>query len=135
METQRLSMGNLAVMMAIASVIWTTAYAGKNMIRSMLGWTLRLIIFGLLFTLMGHFNYMYVKANTCCEKVSKNEVTDPIIGYRLQKLHLPCVKAVILETPRGKFCISPRAPWVREKLLQFKKAQKDKLIPSAQSNM
>ncbi|XP_065115153.1 uncharacterized protein [Paramisgurnus dabryanus] len=100
MDTQRLSMGNLAVMMAIASVIWTTAFA-----------------------------YAPIKAPKCCQKVSRSEVTYPIISYRLQIKNLPCVKAVLLETQGGKFCIHPRASWVREKILQFKRAQKQKLAP------
>lgn len=106
MDTQRLSMGNLAVMLAIASVIWTTAFA-----------------------------YAPQKAPKCCQKVSMSEVTYPIISYRLQIKNLPCVKAVILETQRGEFCINPRAPWVREKISQFKKAQKDKPILSGLSDI
>nr|AXJ20718.1 putative chemokine ligand 34b [Ctenopharyngodon idella] len=36
------------------------------------------------------------KVSTCCKAVSTAELTDPIIGFRLQKQSLPCVKAIIL---------------------------------------
>nr|AXF84146.1 chemokine ligand 34b [Ctenopharyngodon idella] len=35
------------------------------------------------------------KVSTCCKAVSTAELTDPIIGFRLQKQSLPCVKAII----------------------------------------
>ncbi|XP_016333319.1 C-C motif chemokine 21-like isoform X2 [Sinocyclocheilus anshuiensis] len=56
---------------------------------------------------------------SCCTKVSTAKVTDPIIEIRMQRLSLPCVKAVIFETEQGKFCSDPRQRWVEKKVKQF----------------
>ncbi|ROL49262.1 hypothetical protein DPX16_7521 [Anabarilius grahami] len=56
---------------------------------------------------------------TCCTAVSTVEFTDPVIGVRLQKQSLPCVKAVLFETKRGELCCDPRQSWVKEKCMQF----------------
>ncbi|XP_068075499.2 uncharacterized protein isoform X2 [Danio rerio] len=55
----------------------------------------------------------------CCTSVSRLEVTDPIIGFRIQRESRPCVNAILFETERGAFCSSPRQPWVRSKVMQF----------------
>uniref|UniRef100_A0A673IRR6 Chemokine interleukin-8-like domain-containing protein n=1 Tax=Sinocyclocheilus rhinocerous TaxID=307959 RepID=A0A673IRR6_9TELE len=67
---------------------------------------------------------------SCCTKVSKAKVTDPIIDIRLQHESLPCVKAVIFETERGDFCCDPKQRWVREKVKQFFRAQRNKHLTS-----
>nr|AXF84141.1 chemokine ligand 34b [Ctenopharyngodon idella] len=59
------------------------------------------------------------KVNTCCTEVSTVELTDPIIGFRLQKQSSPCVKAVIFQTERGEFCFNWTQPWVQKKVRQF----------------
>ncbi|XP_016333318.1 eotaxin-like isoform X1 [Sinocyclocheilus anshuiensis] len=89
METRRILMRSLAVAVVIASVIWTTTAAGTEIVYS------------------------------CCTKVSTAKVTDPIIEIRMQRLSLPCVKAVIFETEQGKFCSDPRQRWVEKKVKQF----------------
>ncbi|RXN37088.1 C-C motif chemokine 21-like protein [Labeo rohita] len=61
----------------------------------------------------------YIKVNSCCTKVSKAEVTDPIISFKMKEESLPCVKAVIFETKRGYFCSDWRQPWVQKKVKQF----------------
>ncbi|XP_048031247.1 uncharacterized protein LOC125258378 isoform X2 [Megalobrama amblycephala] len=91
METQRILMRSLAVVF-IASVIWTitvSADTEKNTAE---------------------------KFSICCTAVSTVELTDPIIGFRLQKQSLPCLMAVIFKTERGEFCYDPRQPWVKEKV-------------------
>ncbi|XP_073796979.1 chemokine CCL-CUa [Danio rerio] len=55
----------------------------------------------------------------CCKSVSKVEVTDPIIGIRIQRKSHLCVKAIIFETEQGDFCSDPRQPWARRKVQQF----------------
>uniref|UniRef100_A0A667YS24 Chemokine interleukin-8-like domain-containing protein n=1 Tax=Myripristis murdjan TaxID=586833 RepID=A0A667YS24_9TELE len=52
---------------------------------------------------------------SCCEKVSSKEITEPIIGYKLQEENLPCIKAVIFQTEKDQFCTYVGAPWVRAK--------------------
>ncbi|XP_016129771.1 eotaxin-like isoform X1 [Sinocyclocheilus grahami] len=89
METRRILMRSLAVAVVMASVIWTTTAAGREVMYS------------------------------CCNKVSTAKVTDPIIDIRLQHESLPCVKAVIFETKQVKFCSDPKQRWVREKVKQF----------------
>ncbi|KAK9953177.1 hypothetical protein ABG768_017195 [Culter alburnus] len=101
METQRILMRSLAVVF-IASVIWTITVSANAP----------------------------QKFSTCCTVVSTVEFTDPIIGFRMQKQNLPCVMAVIFETKRGKFCIDWTQPWVKEKVMQFMRAQRNKLLNS-----
>ncbi|KAK2886751.1 hypothetical protein Q8A73_020697 [Channa argus] len=61
---------------------------------------------------------------SCCTKVTRTEITDPILGYTIQhKLPSPCVNAVIFSTERGLFCAYPRAPWVAQKIRAFEKAR------------
>nr|AXF84147.1 chemokine ligand 34b [Ctenopharyngodon idella] len=57
--------------------------------------------------------------STCCKAVSTAELTDPIIGFRLQKQSLPCVKAIIFQTERGDFCCDWTRPWVQKKVKEF----------------
>nr|AXF84184.1 chemokine ligand 34b [Ctenopharyngodon idella] len=59
------------------------------------------------------------KVSTCCTEVSRAELTDPIISFRMQKQSPPCVKAVIFQTERGEFCIDWTQPWVQKKVKQF----------------
>ncbi|KAJ8010786.1 hypothetical protein DPEC_G00078760 [Dallia pectoralis] len=58
----------------------------------------------------------------CCERVSGDEVTDPITDYWLQKHQAPCVKAVVFQTENGQMCSYHKAPWVSRKIAAFKKA-------------
>ncbi|KAK7118538.1 hypothetical protein R3I94_022129 [Phoxinus phoxinus] len=93
METQRILMRSLAVVV-FASVIWTITDSAQEKPTE----------------------------GSCCTFVSRltrAQFTDPIIGVRLQKQNLPCVKAVVFETERGDFCLDPRLPWVREEVKQF----------------
>ncbi|XP_067290762.1 uncharacterized protein [Pseudorasbora parva] len=90
METQRILMRSLAVVV-FASVIWTITVSADNLQK----WTL------------------------CCTEVSSAELTDPIIGFRIQYEALPCVKAIIIKTERGEFCCDPKNPWVQRKVKKF----------------
>uniref|UniRef100_A0A8C1LTV8 Chemokine interleukin-8-like domain-containing protein n=1 Tax=Cyprinus carpio TaxID=7962 RepID=A0A8C1LTV8_CYPCA len=100
METRRILMRSLAVVVVITSVIWTTTAADPQVVYS------------------------------CCTKVSKAEVTDPILNIRLQRESLPCVKAVIFETKQVEFCCDPRQRWVKEKVKQFFRAQRNETLTS-----
>ncbi|RXN37689.1 eotaxin-like isoform X1 [Labeo rohita] len=97
METQRILMRSLAVAVVLAAVIWTTTGTEEHKTK--------------------------VK-NVCCTQVSTSEVTDPIISFKMQNEKLPCVKAIIFDTERGKFCSDWRQPWVKRKILQFLKDKK-----------
>ncbi|KAK2870215.1 hypothetical protein Q8A67_024607 [Cirrhinus molitorella] len=104
METQRILLRTLAVAVVIASVIWTTTAAVESQKDAAL---------------------------QCCTKVSTAEVTDPIINIRLQHENMKrCVKAVIFETERGKFCCDPTQRWVQKKVKQFLRAQRNKHLAS-----
>ncbi|XP_043082759.1 uncharacterized protein LOC122330037 isoform X2 [Puntigrus tetrazona] len=99
METPRVLVRSLTVVVVIASVFWTTTAAAEG---------------------------QKPDAHNCCKKLSSALVNDPIISFRLQRESLPCVKAVILETERGDFCIDPRQRWVQEKVKQFLRSQRNK---------
>ncbi|XDV47663.1 hypothetical protein PO909_017237 [Leuciscus waleckii] len=87
METQRILMRSLAVVV-FASVIWTITDAVEKVVP-------------------------------CCTAVSRltrEQFTDPIIGFRLQNESLPCLKAVVFETVRGELCLDWRQRWVKEEV-------------------
>uniref|UniRef100_A0A3B4FM89 Chemokine interleukin-8-like domain-containing protein n=1 Tax=Pundamilia nyererei TaxID=303518 RepID=A0A3B4FM89_9CICH len=54
-----------------------------------------------------------VKLATCCTTVTNKEITEPILGYLVQRANQPCVNA------SGVFCINGRAPWVRAKIVKM----------------
>uniref|UniRef100_A0A3Q2VMX7 Chemokine interleukin-8-like domain-containing protein n=1 Tax=Haplochromis burtoni TaxID=8153 RepID=A0A3Q2VMX7_HAPBU len=58
-----------------------------------------------------------VKLATCCKTVTNKEITEPILGYLVQRARRPCVNAVVFQTESGVFCINGRAPWVRAKIV------------------
>ncbi|XP_051266743.1 uncharacterized protein LOC127369412 [Dicentrarchus labrax] len=63
------------------------------------------------------------KLASCCKKVNKLEITEPITGYMIQKPNRECVPAIILQTEKGLFCSPVRAEWVRRKVVAFEKAK------------
>ncbi|KAI3355472.1 hypothetical protein L3Q82_018313 [Scortum barcoo] len=63
------------------------------------------------------------KLASCCKIVSNQEITEPILGYLVQKPSPPCVLAVIFQTEKGLFCRQLTAPWVRSKIKAFEKAK------------
>ncbi|XDV47679.1 hypothetical protein PO909_017249 [Leuciscus waleckii] len=93
METQRILMRSLAVVV-FASVIWTITESAGD-----------------------------IKLINCCKVVSRltrEQFTDPIIGFRLLKQELPCVKAVVFKTERGEFCLHWRLRWVQDEVKLFR---------------
>ncbi|KAG8009622.1 hypothetical protein GBF38_017983 [Nibea albiflora] len=60
------------------------------------------------------------KLAKCCETVSKQEITEPITGYMIQKRNPPCVRAVIFQTATGLYCSYLGAPWVQAKIAAFR---------------
>ncbi|CAM4723152.1 unnamed protein product [Leuciscus chuanchicus] len=75
---------------------------------------------------------------TCCTAVSRltrEQFTDPIIGFRLLKKSPSCLKAVIFKTERGEFCFDWRLPWVQEevKLLRAQNKRLTSTPPPASS--
>ncbi|KAM6908061.1 uncharacterized protein PEZ65_016361 [Lycodopsis pacificus] len=63
------------------------------------------------------------KLSSCCKRVTRQEITDPILGWMLQQRNLPCVRAVIFQTKAGLFCTELNAAWVRPKIVAFEKAK------------
>ncbi|CDQ78217.1 unnamed protein product [Oncorhynchus mykiss] len=59
------------------------------------------------------------KVHNCCTEVSRQKITVPIIGARMQKKNPPCVKAVIFETEDGEICSHWKEAWVRHTFIQL----------------
>uniref|UniRef100_A0A3B3YDF2 Chemokine interleukin-8-like domain-containing protein n=1 Tax=Poecilia mexicana TaxID=48701 RepID=A0A3B3YDF2_9TELE len=63
------------------------------------------------------------KLATCCEKVNRNEITEPILGFLFQRANYPCVQAIIFQTESGLYCSQVSAPWVKRKISEFRAAK------------
>ncbi|XP_013996355.1 uncharacterized protein [Salmo salar] len=64
------------------------------------------------------------KVHSCCTEVSRQKITVPIIGARMQKKNPPCVKAVIFETEDGEICSHWKEAWVRHTFIQLEMARR-----------
>uniref|UniRef100_A0A3B4GDJ9 Chemokine interleukin-8-like domain-containing protein n=1 Tax=Pundamilia nyererei TaxID=303518 RepID=A0A3B4GDJ9_9CICH len=54
---------------------------------------------------------------SCCTSVANKKITEPILGYLVQKANAPCVNAVIFHTNDGPLCADPKAQWVKDQIL------------------
>ncbi|KAK9979068.1 hypothetical protein ABG768_012514 [Culter alburnus] len=66
----------------------------------------------------------------CCRTVSTKKITVPITGFRFQTQNLPCVTAVIFNTTEGPMCSHGGLKWVREKVKQLMKLQRQQKMNS-----
>uniref|UniRef100_A0A668T2Q5 Chemokine interleukin-8-like domain-containing protein n=1 Tax=Oreochromis aureus TaxID=47969 RepID=A0A668T2Q5_OREAU len=76
------------------------------------------------------------KLATCCKIVTNKEITEPILGYLVQRANGPCVNAVIFQTQSGLFCINGRAPGFVPRLLHSSNPSVTNLyLPSLHHNI
>ncbi|CAL8399855.1 unnamed protein product [Arctogadus glacialis] len=73
------------------------------------------------------------KFSECCTKVSRQQITETIVDYMVQKRNNHCVNAIIFQTEGGSFyCSKFDERWVMRKVRQLG-AQKRAALASAPS--
>uniref|UniRef100_A0A3Q2XNL2 Chemokine interleukin-8-like domain-containing protein n=1 Tax=Hippocampus comes TaxID=109280 RepID=A0A3Q2XNL2_HIPCM len=55
------------------------------------------------------------KPTECCTKVSSKEITEEVLGFRVQIPQAKCLPAIIFYTKDNYYCAAVNAPWVRQK--------------------
>uniref|UniRef100_A0AAV2JQ83 Chemokine interleukin-8-like domain-containing protein n=1 Tax=Knipowitschia caucasica TaxID=637954 RepID=A0AAV2JQ83_KNICA len=82
------------------------------------------ILAGVLIIVVGATDEKIIK---CCTRVSIANVTAPILGYRIQRKNLPCIRAVIFKTTEGEICSHLKQDWVRSKIMELGQSHQAKM--------
>ncbi|XP_068427430.1 C-C motif chemokine 8-like [Clinocottus analis] len=91
----------------------------------------RLAILALLFGVLAMTATAPIKIIGCCTQVSAAKITDPILGYRIQRKNLPCVRAVVFKTTKGEVCSHWKEEWVFGKIKELEQIRKAKISTPA----
>ncbi|XP_030204909.1 C-C motif chemokine 4 [Gadus morhua] len=79
--------------------------------------TKSLLLLAVVVALTGQGSAVPQKVPECCTRVTKQEITETIVAYMVQKRNHHCVNAVIFKTESGKlFCCKDNEPWVKRKV-------------------
>ncbi|CAL8319024.1 unnamed protein product [Boreogadus saida] len=83
--------------------------------------TKSLLLLAVVVALTGQGSAAVEKFSDCCTKVSRQQITETIVDYMVQKRNNHCVNAVIFQTESGGlYCFKHDEPWVMKKFRQLR---------------
>ncbi|XP_059901210.1 uncharacterized protein LOC132452545 isoform X9 [Gadus macrocephalus] len=93
--------------------------------------TKSLLLLAVVVALTGQGSAADRRVSECCTRVSRQQITETIVDYMVQKRNNHCVNAVIFQTESGGlYCCRYNEPWVRRKVMQLR-AKKRAALASA----
>ncbi|XP_030204892.1 uncharacterized protein LOC115537254 isoform X4 [Gadus morhua] len=97
--------------------------------------TKSLLLLAVVVALTGQGSAADPRVTECCTRVSKQQITETIVDYMVQKRNYPCVNAIIFQTESGSlYCCKHNEPWVMRKIRQLR-AKKRAALASAPSSL
>ncbi|XP_059901203.1 uncharacterized protein LOC132452545 isoform X2 [Gadus macrocephalus] len=92
--------------------------------------TKSLLLLAVVVALTGQGSAADRRVSECCTRVSRQQITETIVDYMVQKRNNHCVNAVIFRTESGSlYCCKHNEPWVMKKVRELRAKKRAALAP------